>query len=64
MKLTPRQRETVLAALGMWRADLHENPEDHISEYDIWEDGPPLTEEEIDALCEALNADDDGPDRQ
>lgn len=54
LHITPRQRDTILAALRYWQRELPVvlDPELH----DIAsEHGMPLTETEIDELCEAIN---------
>lgn len=51
MKLTPRQLDTILAALRHWQANHPKNPEYQIA----IEHGDPLDDYEIDELCESLN---------
>ena len=55
MNLTPEELATVLAALRYWQRHRPSNPELH----DIATDGgtlTPLDAEDIDALCERINA--------
>lgn len=56
LKLKKRERDTVLAALRYWRRC--EYIREDLAEYDIATDGGtlrPLTNPEIDDLCERLN---------
>ena len=57
MKLSDRERATVLAALRYWQTDLYDNPDGPINgpEMGHFDQVTPLTVEEIDALCERLN---------
>lgn len=55
MRLSERELATVLAALRYWQQDLADNDECPISE-GHFEDHDPLTVDEIDDLCERLNA--------
>lgn len=54
LHVTPRQRDTILAALRYWQRELPVvlDPELHAI---AGEHGMPLTESEIDELCEAIN---------
>lgn len=53
-RLNKRQLATVLAALRYWQQDLVENEEPPISPH--FHDVTPLTDDEIDELCDQLNA--------
>lgn len=54
LHVTPRQRDTILAALRYWQRELPVVTDPVL--HDIAsEHGMPLTETEIDELCEAIN---------
>ena len=56
LHVTPEEFDTILAGLRLWQ-----RPEAHIADVDgaladiAQENGDPLTNEQIDALCERLN---------
>lgn len=54
-RLNKRELATVLAALRYWQQDLDENEEPPISEH-FFNSITPLTSDEIDELCDRLNA--------
>jgi len=51
---TPREVATVLAALRYWQATV-EDPKEQSPDY--FEEDEPLSDEEIDTLCENINFD-------
>ena len=59
IRVTARERNTILAALRLWKDDLiGESPDDAMLE-DIASDGgrhDKLTDEDIDTLCERINS--------
>lgn len=63
MRLSIRERSTVLAALRFYQSNLDDEPADIHAIYTIaTDDGDidPLSADEIDTLCEKLNTDGEG----
>jgi hypothetical protein len=62
MELTNKETATVLAALRYWQDETRDYPE-LMDDFDHFEDIEPLTDQEINDLCERINLDHPQPSR-